>query len=127
MCYSTLVDSSISKTVNALKGYAVNQVQSVYERLYRGGAKGRTVYVDGSRDSQVLTLKANKTKDVEVLNDVPKPKVMIVDTIKELGTTSSSYGSEIVENCPVCRKGKVVESGDCNTCDNYNSQLKCGI
>ena len=54
------IDSSISKTVNAPKGYTVEQVQKVYERLYKGGAKGGTVYVDGSRDSQVLTLKAEE-------------------------------------------------------------------
>ncbi len=52
------VDSSLSKTVNAPRGYTVEQVQGVYERLYRGGAKGGTVYVDGSRDAQVLSLKA---------------------------------------------------------------------
>ncbi|MED4111190.1 vitamin B12-dependent ribonucleotide reductase, partial [Halalkalibacterium halodurans] len=50
------VDSSLSKTVNAPRGYTVEQVQAVYERLYRGGAKGGTVYVDGSRDAQVLSL-----------------------------------------------------------------------
>ena len=54
------IDSSISKTVNAPKGYSVEQVEKVYERLYHGGAKGGTVYVDGSRDSQVLTLKAEE-------------------------------------------------------------------
>ena len=37
------IDSSISKTVNAPKGYTVEQVEKVYERLYRGGAKGGTV------------------------------------------------------------------------------------
>src|SRR5699024_2944587 len=40
------VDSSISKTVNAPKGYTVEQVENVYKRLYKGGAKGGTVYVD---------------------------------------------------------------------------------
>ncbi|HLV49974.1 MAG TPA: vitamin B12-dependent ribonucleotide reductase, partial [Erysipelothrix sp.] len=50
------IDSSISKTVNAPKGYSVKQVQNIYERLYKNGAKGGTVYVDGSRDSQVLSL-----------------------------------------------------------------------
>src|SRR5699024_9956749 len=39
------IDSSISKTVNAPRGYTVSQVESVYRRLYRGGAKGGTVYV----------------------------------------------------------------------------------
>src|SRR5690606_31893378 len=56
------VDSSISKTVNAPRGFTVQDVQKVYERLYKGGAKGGTVYVDGSRDAQVLTLKAEENK-----------------------------------------------------------------
>lgn len=61
------IDSSISKTVNAPRGYTVEQVQKVYERLYKGGAKGGTVYVDGSRDAQVLTLKAEEnTFDEEI-------------------------------------------------------------
>ena len=33
------VDSSISKTVNAPKGYSVEEVEKVYMRLYKGGAK----------------------------------------------------------------------------------------
>jgi ribonucleoside-diphosphate reductase alpha chain len=61
------IDSSISKTVNAPKGYTVEQVEKVYERLYKGGAKGGTVYVDGSRDSQVLTLKAEENQMDEQL------------------------------------------------------------
>src|SRR5690554_3700243 len=75
------VDSSISKTVNAPKGYTVEQVQAVYERLYKGGAKGGTVYVDGSRDSQVLTLEAEENTSIEEA----ETKVLLVDTIAEIG------------------------------------------
>lgn len=50
------VDSSISKTVNAPRGYSVKDVEKIYTRLYKGGAKGGIVYVDGFRDSQVLSL-----------------------------------------------------------------------
>ena len=65
------IDSSISKTVNAPRGYSVEQVESVYERLYKGGAKGGTVYVDGSRDSQVLTLKAEENSmDADIAEEV---------------------------------------------------------
>lgn len=124
------IDSSISKTVNAPRGYAVNQVQKVYERLYKGGAKGGTVYVDGSRDSQVLTLKAEENQ-VDADNGLGKLKdkqtVVLVDTIQDLRTTSVTIGSEIGNTCPVCRKGTVKEIGGCNTCDNCNAQLKCGL
>ncbi|MFB6465842.1 vitamin B12-dependent ribonucleotide reductase [Cytobacillus sp. Hz8] len=123
------IDSSISKTVNAPKGYSVEQVEKVYERLYRGGAKGGTVYVDGSRDSQVLTLKAeeNKLDDHHHHLEKPKQHVVLVDTISDLRSTDVTIGSEVGNTCPICRKGKVKEIGGCNTCDNCNAQLKCGL
>ncbi|MEF7563269.1 vitamin B12-dependent ribonucleotide reductase [Bacillus infantis] len=123
------IDSSISKTVNAPKGYSVEQVEGVYERLYRGGAKGGTVYVDGSRDSQVLTLKAEEnTFDEEETKEVkPKQRVVLVDTISDLRSTDVTIGSEVGNTCPVCRQGKVKEIGGCNTCTNCNAQLKCGL
>ncbi len=126
------IDSSISKTVNAPKGYTVQQVEQVYERLYKGGAKGGTVYVDGSRDSQVLTLKAEEN-DMDQLSfggdfeevEVERP-VVLVDTIQALESTTV-VGSDVGNTCPVCRKGTVQEIGGCNTCTNCNAQLKCGL
>lgn len=123
------IDSSISKTVNAPRGYTVEQVESVYERLYRGGAKGGTVYVDGSRDSQVLTLKAeeNEIDSDYVEETIDEQPVMLVETIQELTSTNVTIGSEIGNTCPVCRQGRVQEAGGCNTCSNCNAQLKCGL
>lgn len=123
------VDSSISKTVNAPRGYTVDQVEQVYQRLYNGGAKGGTVYVDGSRDSQVLTLKAEENKEEEVVEERvdTKQKVVLVDTIQELEHTNVTIGSEIGDTCPVCRKGHVAEVGGCNTCTSCGAQLKCGL
>ncbi|MBT2643826.1 vitamin B12-dependent ribonucleotide reductase [Bacillus sp. ISL-41] len=123
------IDSSISKTVNAPKGYSVEQVEKVYERLYKGGAKGGTVYVDGSRDSQVLTLKAEENTMEEEVDKKERQKqhVVLVDTINELRSTNVTIGSEVGNTCPVCRKGEVKEIGGCNTCTNCNAQLKCGL
>ena len=124
------IDSSISKTVNAPKGYSVEQVEKVYERLYKGGAKGGTVYVDGSRDSQVLTLKAeeNNLDDTHVhKKEKAHTHVVLLDTINDLRSTSVTIGSEVGDTCPVCRKGTVEEIGGCNTCTNCNAQLKCGL
>ncbi|QCJ43443.1 vitamin B12-dependent ribonucleotide reductase [Bacillus sp. S3] len=123
------IDSSISKTVNAPKGYSVEQVEKVYERLYRGGAKGGTVYVDGSRDSQVLTLKAeeNTNEQLSMFDEKTKQHVVLVDTITDLRSTDVTIGSEVGNTCPVCRKGKVEEMGGCNTCTNCGAQLKCGL
>ncbi|UJW59710.1 vitamin B12-dependent ribonucleotide reductase [Bacillus sp. A116_S68] len=127
------VDSSLSKTVNAPKGYTVDQVKSVYERLYNGGAKGGTVYVDGSRDSQVLTLKAEENDDYAVdltggeTKDEQKTQVVLIDTIADVRSTSVTYGSEVGDTCPVCRQGTVEDIGGCNTCTNCSAQLKCGL
>lgn len=119
------VDSSLSKTVNAPKGYTVSQVQAVYERLYNGGAKGGTVYVDGSRDTQVLSLSAEE--NTETTPEADMPKVVVVDTIDELASTDVTIGSEVGDTCPVCRIGTVEDLGGCNTCTNCNAQLKCGL
>ncbi|AGT32757.1 ribonucleotide-diphosphate reductase [Geobacillus genomosp. 3] len=129
------VDSSLSKTVNAPKGYTVEQVQKVYERLWRGGAKGGTVYVDGSRDAQVLTLKAEENTVDEQLELIPeeteeqvkKRTVVLVDTIQDVRATDVTIGSEIGNICPICREGTVEEIGGCNTCTNCGAQLKCGL
>jgi len=125
------VDSSISKTVNAPKGYTVSQVEEVYQRLYKGGAKGGTVYVDGSRDTQVLTLKAEENtfgEQTELFEEEDeKPKVVLMDTIQELRSTDVTIGSEVGDTCPVCRRGEVEDIGGCNTCTNCGAQLKCGL
>lgn len=129
------IDSSISKTVNAPKGYQVEQVQKVYERLYKGGAKGGTVYVDGSRDTQVLTLKAEQPTQDEQLEfeelkqqeETLKRPVVLVDTIAPLQQTTVTIGSEVGNTCPVCRQGTVEELGGCNTCTSCGAQLKCGL
>ncbi|ANU28361.1 vitamin B12-dependent ribonucleotide reductase [Planococcus versutus] len=123
------IDSSISKTVNAPRGYTVEQVEGVYERLYKGGAKGGTVYVDGSRDSQVLTLTAedNNFEDEEQPEESGKRPIVLIDTIQDIRSTNVSIGSEVGDTCPVCRKGTVEEMGGCNTCTNCSAQLKCGL
>ncbi|WRP05231.1 vitamin B12-dependent ribonucleotide reductase [Rossellomorea aquimaris] len=127
------IDSSISKTVNAPRGYTVEQVEKVYERLYKGGAKGGTVYVDGSRDSQVLTLKAEENsfddEDEQEQKDIPSAKkpIVLLDTIQDVRSTDVTIGSEVGNTCPVCRKGTVKDMGGCNTCTNCGAQLKCGL
>lgn len=128
------VDSSISKTVNAPKGYTVEEVQKVYERLYNNGAKGGTVYVDGSRDSQVLSLTNDENTfeetaaavevKVEIKESKPKRKE---STDLRSDRQDRSIGTDIGDICPICLEGTVTEIGGCNTCTNCSAQLTCGI
>ena len=136
------VDSSISKTVNAPKGYTVSQVEQIYERLYAGGAKGGTVYVDGSRDSQVLTLAAEENEmtsmelfemeETRIVDDKEELRQLVnlaeSEHFKTKGHTDDVvYGSDVGDTCPICRQGIVKDIGGCNTCINCNAQLRCGL
>lgn len=114
------VDSSISKTVNAPKGYRVKEVADIYERLYQGGAKGGTVYVDGSRDSQVLTLSAEENSFTdELITSEAHSDVLLNEDSNDLATSE--------ERCPICHEGTIEEIGGCSTCTHCKVQLKCGL
>lgn len=118
------IDSSISKTVNAPSGYSIEQVQAIYDRLYQGGAKGGTVYVDGSRDTQVLTLKAEQNTECKINSSFDE------DSSRGQSDRAEEvifYGNEIGNTCPICRIGIVEDIGGCHTCTNCLSQLKCGL
>ena len=132
------VDSSISKTVNAPKGYTVEEVEQVYRRLYYGGAKGGTVYVDGSRDAQVLSLskdeKKSKPTQVEIKDfglEVEEENQPSKKESKTKGLRSDrqdrNIGVEAGDICPICLEGTVENLGGCHTCTNCNAQLKCGL
>lgn len=133
------VDSSISKTVNAPRGYSVEEVEQVYMRLYKGGAKGGTVYVDGSRDAQVLSLSKGDEEKVTTPKqvDIAELGVEVTEEKKEpkesktVGLRSDrqdrNIGVEVGDICPICLEGTVENLGGCHTCTNCNAQLKCGL
>ncbi len=125
------IDSSISKTVNAPKGYTVKQVEEVYLDLYKGGAKGGTVYVDGSRDSQVLTMSKEDPEQLELQLDVEEihtnENKKAQKSNMNIDRQDRNIGNDIGDICPICLEGTVEDIGGCNTCTNCNIQLKCGL
>lgn len=141
------IDSSISKTINAPSNFTVRDVQKIYMMLYDNKAKGGTVYVDGSRDSQVLSLTTeennldevslldlglefnnNKTKNTmaKKIKSNPNLKTPLKSAFNaKTASDVEKIGTDINDVCPVCQQGRIVMAGGCSTCTSCQAQLKC--
>ena len=116
------IDSSISKTVNAPSDFSIEDVKKVYFTLYRNNAKGGTVYVDGSRNAQVLhniTKKSNK----KVIKINETKKNVLYRNIHQ----DKNIGYKIGDICPECKEGTLLKRNGCVECSNCQRQLKCGV
>jgi ribonucleoside-diphosphate reductase alpha chain len=73
--FQRFTDSAVSKTVNFSHDATPEDVAKVYKLAYQEGLKGITVYRDGSRDSQVLTVGEGVKKAEGKLTPRKRPKV----------------------------------------------------
>ncbi|KAF5295664.1 hypothetical protein FQA39_LY12837 [Lamprigera yunnana] len=83
-------------------GTMVKQVEEIYSYLYNHGAKGGTVYVDGSRDSQILSLEkeenlfeeefiktgagSEKATDEEIISKLNDENTILDNTVRKIGS-----------------------------------------
>ncbi len=59
-------DNAVSKTVNFCNSASRDDVFSVYQMAYENGCKGVTIYRDGSRDNQVLSVKKEDAEGMDL-------------------------------------------------------------
>ena len=91
--FARVVDSGISKTVNLPSGATVDEVKQIYRRCYAMGAKGITIYRDGSRSFQPIETAKKPEEQVPHTSRVKERPGLVVfgKTIKEQTPWGSIY------------------------------------
>ncbi|MEN8686625.1 MAG: vitamin B12-dependent ribonucleotide reductase [Desulfuromonadales bacterium] len=82
-------DNAVSKTVNFCSTASRDEVAEVYRLAYQSGCKGVTIYRDGSRDMQVLSIKKDDAKPEDTVPHEAAKKRVKRDRPRAL--TGSTY------------------------------------
>ena len=88
--FQNFTDNAVSKTVNFPHQATRDDVAKVYMLAYEEGLKGITIYRDGSRENQVLTTSASKSK-TEVSGITPRKRSKITTGITEMVNTGCGH------------------------------------
>ena len=99
-------DNAVSKTVNFPKDATPEQVREVYMMAYRKGCKGVTIYRDGSRDEQVLSVgkQAEKAPSLPTGGIEPRPRPEVTTGVTERIKTGCGnlYITVNYDECGIC-------------------------
>lgn len=88
--FQQFTDNAVSKTINFDNSASVEDIQNVFRQAYGNACKGITVYRDGCRDSQPLTI--NKTITSESIETSTTSEVAITTVPKSLKRPTELFG-----------------------------------
>jgi ribonucleoside-diphosphate reductase alpha chain len=104
-------DNAVSKTVNFPNSATKEDVEKVYRMAYRLNCKGVTIFRDGSRSQQVLTMSLKKTEGASATHDahgeiIPRPRQTVTHGTTEkvltgCGNLYATVNSDVGGICEV--------------------------
>jgi ribonucleoside-diphosphate reductase alpha chain len=109
-------DNAVSKTINMPHEATVNDIRNAYLEAYESGCKGITIYRDGSKDNQVLSV---PSYEEHYLGTEVKPRPRVVEG--ETHFVPTGHGAMYVtvnrngNNKPFEVFGNLGKAGDCQS------------
>lgn len=110
-------DNAVSKTINFPHTASIDEVEAAYLLAWKMGCKGITIYRDGSKDVQILSVGTTSKQNSEGVSQPVIQSKIKIETLKERGERLKekvSAGKHLTV-CPECGGKLAIEEG-CAKC-----------
>lgn len=97
-------DNAVSKTINFPHSATMEEVESAYMLAWKSGCKGITIYRDGSKEGQILSVGSSKQETgISQRKQIIQSKIK-TETLKERGKKCPECGGKLAieEGCAKC-------------------------